>query len=165
MQLPEILISAAVGIISGGITAYWTTRLKIKEEEKKWQKEFAQKYAELVAENPNAARKVSQQFGIAVLVIRANSPEEQKNSRKFFVPPNSRLLVGRSDECDIILSDSTASRKHMAFKSNDKDVFVENLGATNAFTVNELVVKERQKLRSGDQVVIGQTSLTYVDLK
>ena len=57
MDLTTIIVSGIIGIVSGGISAYFTTSLKMKEEERKWRKEFAQKYAQLVVDNPSTAKK------------------------------------------------------------------------------------------------------------
>jgi len=56
MTLQAIIISAVVGIITSAVTAYITTRLKLKEERDKWRREFAFKFAEAQVANNGVAK-------------------------------------------------------------------------------------------------------------
>jgi hypothetical protein len=109
MDLATVLISGAVGAVTSAVTAYFTSRLKISEERRKWSRELAQKYAEAAATNPDVALKIARQFGIALIVTSPLDELEYTPKGKYFLLPNARLLVGRSANCDIQLNDPLIS--------------------------------------------------------
>lgn len=71
-------------------------------------------------------------------------------------------VIGRDpDEADLVIEDSSVSRKHVrAFKAED-GVFLKNLSRTNPTQVNGEPVKADVPLMEGDIVKIGNTFLTY----
>ena len=68
------------------------------------------------------------------------------------------LLVGRSSSCDLILDDSTVSRRHLKLRSHDGHWTLKDLGSTNGTRVNGARVL-RCELRSGDLLTLGAVSL------
>jgi pSer/pThr/pTyr-binding forkhead associated (FHA) protein len=158
MDIKTILISAAVGVVTSAITAYVTTRLKIKEEKDKWYREFAMKFAEAQSTDRMRAQKMAVQLAIGVLIFQ---DEETQERERIFIPPNCRLVAGRAHDNPIRLNDIRASKHHCAFNANDTDVFVEDLGSGNATFVNSQRITGRFKLGSGDIVRIGQTECKF----
>lgn len=64
------------------------------------------------------------------------------------------VLLGRQDECDVILESRKVSRKHCCFALINQTVFIRDLGSTNGISVNGKRV-ESASLSHGDIVSIG----------
>ena len=71
-----------------------------------------------------------------------------------------RVLVGRSRECDVVVSDPNVSRRHAELRRGDDGWHVVDLGSTNGIKVNDRRV-EQAALRPGDRIRIGVTDLTF----
>jgi predicted component of type VI protein secretion system len=72
----------------------------------------------------------------------------------------SRVLIGRSRECDIALSDPNVSRRHAELRKGEEGWSIVDLGSTNGVKVNGRRV-EHAVLRPGDRVTIGVSDLTF----
>ena len=70
------------------------------------------------------------------------------------------VTIGRMNECDIILTDTGASRQHAEVRRNGDRFLVADLGSTNGTLVNESTVDERE-LEEGDRITIGRTVLEF----
>lgn len=70
------------------------------------------------------------------------------------------LVIGRLPECDIVISDTKASRRHAEFHRAGNDVVLLDLGSTNGTRVNGALVS-RQRLSDGDEITIGSTSFYF----
>ena len=68
------------------------------------------------------------------------------------------LLVGRHHACDVVLSDSSVSRRHARLVLRDGTWVVQDLESTNGTIVNGVQVG-RCALRPGDQLVLGEAHL------
>jgi Protein of unknown function (DUF3662)/FHA domain len=66
----------------------------------------------------------------------------------------SRLLIGRSRDCDITVEDPNVSRRHAELRAEDGRWVVADLGSTNGVKVNGRRV-ESAALEPGDEVVLG----------
>jgi len=161
MTLQAIIISAVVGIITSAVTAYITTRLKLKEERDKWRREFAFKFAEAQVANNGVAQKVATQFAIGVLVRNPDTPEREKT----FVPPNCRLTVGSAPDCTIVLDDPNVSRIHFTFWADDTNVYVEEIGrSANVTLLNGEKITARHILKTDDAITVGSTIFRFQKL-
>ena len=69
------------------------------------------------------------------------------------------LSVGRSSECDLVLSDHRASRHHADFHWNGREWEIRDRGSTNGTYVNGMQVHQPYELRLGDRVTIGETTM------
>lgn len=69
-------------------------------------------------------------------------------------------VVGRLPSCDIVLSDSNASRRHAELGKREDGWWVTDLASTNGTLVNGVLVKER-RLEPGDLIQIGATELEF----
>ena len=72
-----------------------------------------------------------------------------------------RVLIGRGEDCDIVLGHATISSSHCVMERNDEDGhwYVQDLESTNGTWVNNLKV-ERCPLSPGDIIGLGK-SLRY----
>ena len=66
----------------------------------------------------------------------------------------SRLLIGRSRDCDITIDDPNVSRRHAELRNEDGRWVVADLGSTNGVKVNGQRVAQAA-LEPGDDVVLG----------
>ena len=72
----------------------------------------------------------------------------------------SRVTVGRSRECNVVVSDPNVSRRHLELRRGEEGWSVVDLGSTNGMKVNGRRVPEA-RLRPGDRITIGVTDLTF----
>jgi hypothetical protein len=71
-----------------------------------------------------------------------------------------RVLVGRSRECDVVVSDPNVSRRHIELRRGERGWAAVDLGSTNGMKVNGRRVGHAE-LGPGDRITIGVTDLTY----
>jgi hypothetical protein len=72
----------------------------------------------------------------------------------------SKVVLGRSRECDIVVSDPNVSRRHAELRRDDGSWSIFDLGSTNGIKVNGRRVSDAT-LREGDRVTLGVTDLTF----
>lgn len=73
----------------------------------------------------------------------------------YFIEAN-RIVLGRGDQCDIIVKDIKSSREHAEVTQVGSDYVVTDLGSQNGIIVNDLKVKQH-KLIHGEKLIIGKT--------
>lgn len=68
----------------------------------------------------------------------------------------NQWVMGRDpDECQLVIEDPSASRRHLICRSMPEGIVIENLSTTNPVSVNEKEISEPQLLKQGDLVKIG----------
>jgi hypothetical protein len=71
------------------------------------------------------------------------------------------VTIGRLPECEVVISDPGASRRHATITLNDDGEYVlSDLGSTNGTLVNDEAVAERA-LADGDRITIGTSTLEF----
>ena len=70
------------------------------------------------------------------------------------------VLVGRSRECDVTVSDPNVSRRHIELRRGERGWRAIDLGSTNGMKVNGRRIDQAQ-LSPGDRITIGVTDLTF----
>jgi FhaA, N-terminal domain/FHA domain len=70
------------------------------------------------------------------------------------------VVLGRSRDCDIRLSDPNVSRHHAEIRQEGATYWIVDLGSTNGLEVNGRRVK-RAKLEDSDRVTLGSTELVF----
>lgn len=73
-----------------------------------------------------------------------------------------RVLIGRSDECDVIIDNSLVSRRHALIEIQGDAITIEDLGSKNGVFVNDAPLIGRLRLSLGDRIVIGDEVLELV---
>lgn len=71
-----------------------------------------------------------------------------------------RMVLGRSQECDIRVSDANVSRRHAEIRREGDGYWVVDLDSTNGVAVNGSRVK-RSRLSPGDRITVGSTDLVF----
>jgi hypothetical protein len=69
-------------------------------------------------------------------------------------------VIGRLPECDIVLTDPGASRRHAQIRGEDGTFTLTDLGSTNGTLVNGEPIT-RWILEEGDRITIGETVLEF----
>lgn len=76
-----------------------------------------------------------------------------------FLLPEGDTLVGRSQVCNLVIADPSASRRHARFEVKEGRCFVEDLGSSAGTRKNGEFIT-RAELRDGDLVSLGQMQFT-----
>jgi hypothetical protein len=112
--------------------------------------------ATLVEGEPEPAPASSARRGEAAIVLL----EEGHEARTYQLHKQS-VAIGRLPECDIVISDPGASRRHATITREDGGEYVlTDLGSTNGTLVNDEPVGEHV-LSDGDRITIGNTVLEF----
>ena len=67
------------------------------------------------------------------------------------VPVNGRLVIGRGEDCDLVLDEPEMSRAHASIEVTEGEIYLRDLGSTNGTFVNGVQVRDAT-LFSGDQI-------------
>jgi hypothetical protein len=102
MDVETIFVSAAVGIASV-ITAWVTTRFKMREEGDKWERDLLWKYTELSSRDREAGDNLAAQLAMGSLDVE--SPDGM--GRKVFIPKHAHLTIGSKEGKNARISYST----------------------------------------------------------
>ncbi|HMI79865.1 MAG TPA: FHA domain-containing protein [Ferruginibacter sp.] len=65
------------------------------------------------------------------------------------------VIIGRSNECDIVVNDAGVSRKHLKVYKFRGEYYVEDLGSTNGTFVNQHRIRSKTKLQLSDTIYVG----------
>jgi len=71
-----------------------------------------------------------------------------------------RMLIGRSPESDLQLSDTSVSRKHAMMAIGENGAYIEDLHSANGIAVNRRRVRSAQ-LVDGDVIEIGRRRFRF----
>lgn len=73
------------------------------------------------------------------------------------------FVIGRGEECHLVLDDSLVSRRHAVLRAGSDHVIVEDLGSRNGVRVNGTRIDRRADVRVGDSIRIGTQDLTICE--
>jgi hypothetical protein len=82
------------------------------------------------------------------------------SGKRLLVPPRG-AEIGRSRDCDIVLDDSSISRRHAELRPEGSAWTIEDLGSTNGVRVNGIAIGGPRSLRTGDRIEIGSTEILF----
>jgi hypothetical protein len=71
----------------------------------------------------------------------------------------SRIVIGRSQRCRVVLDDRRVSHQHAAIQVTPHDVMLEDLGSANGTWLNGVRLTEAEALRDRDLIVVGAQEL------
>jgi serine phosphatase RsbU (regulator of sigma subunit) len=72
-------------------------------------------------------------------------------------------LVGRHPDCQIVLRDSTVSRRHASFTRQGDRYYVSDVGSQHGTRVNGDIIHQARLLRDGDEIQLSQVTLVFRD--
>jgi len=71
----------------------------------------------------------------------------------------SGALLGRAEDCDVVLADGAVSRRHARIARHGADWWLEDLGSRGGTFLNGRLVERSARLAAGDRIGIGQVLL------
>jgi pSer/pThr/pTyr-binding forkhead associated (FHA) protein len=164
MDITQIIVTAAVGIIVSAITAHITYRINARQERRWTEHEIAARIAAIPSVRDDATRIVAVQYAEGVLVIQR---ESGVGNDRVFLPTGSRVTMGSDIRNHIVVDYPRVSKTHASFRATNSDAFVEPLGSANPVVVSGRLVSGPTKLNSGDIVTIdgvSQFSIKYIGM-
>jgi hypothetical protein len=70
-------------------------------------------------------------------------------------------MIGRSRQCDVVLTDPNVSRQHAELRPRGGSWVLSDLGATNGVVINGRRIDASEVLRPGDRIELGTALLTF----
>ncbi|HXF62161.1 MAG TPA: FHA domain-containing protein [Caldilineaceae bacterium] len=114
----------------------------------------------LVMDGDNGVAVLPRQRESAMLVLQRGS----EAGRRWPLDRTRPLVIGRSEECDIVLPDRQVSRYHARITWAGDHFQVEDLGSKNGTHVNGQELTEPMPLHDGDELQIAlRFKLAFVD--
>ena len=68
-----------------------------------------------------------------------------------------RLIVGRSDDCGLVIDDPELSRSHAVLEATERGIEIQDLGSLNGTWINGERISGTKLLTPGDKIKIGNT--------
>lgn len=82
--------------------------------------------------------------------------EGEHTGLRVVVQPDS-FVIGRGEECDLVLNDRAISRQHARITRQGDVFFVEDLGSKNGTWLNGEPLSAAERLRDGDRIQLAMT--------
>ena len=83
-------------------------------------------------------------------------------SRRDFPVVKPRIIVGRTNDCDLRIPLSSVSRQHCEFRLEGNQFKLHDLGSSNGTFRNNTRIATETLLQAGDEIVIGPVVFTVV---
>lgn len=112
---------------------------------------FVWQVARAIGSHLGISVKRKRKEGTRILFVRS----ESQQGREFEV--GDVVVMGRSEEADVVLDDPYASEFHLRLVAQDKGMMLHDLGSTNGTYVNGRRVSAPTQLMHGDTVQVGKT--------
>ena len=90
-----------------------------------------------------------QDISVPILVV-----QEGQLAGKRWSLNKPEFVVGRGEDCDIVLPDRQVSRRHLRVLRDDAGYYVEDLGSKNGTYVNGAPVRASVQLQDGDEIQV-----------
>lgn len=71
------------------------------------------------------------------------------------------VVLGRSRQCDVVLSDPNVSRQHAEVRPRGGSWVLTDLGSTNGSRLNGRQIEGSEVIKPGDEIELGATVLTF----
>lgn len=80
--------------------------------------------------------------------------QEGQGAGRSWPVEEERVIIGRSEDCDVVLAERRVSRHHAQIRRLDNQYILEDLGSRNGTHVNGRQVTEPHILQDGDEIQI-----------
>jgi len=90
-----------------------------------------------------------QESAVPILVV-----QEGQLAGKRWTLNRSEFVVGRGEDCEVVLPDRQVSRRHFRIVRDDDGYSVEDLGSKNGTYVNGAAVRGSVQLQDGDEIQV-----------
>ena len=75
--------------------------------------------------------------------------------KRYPIPDQPEITIGRSDKCNIVIDHGNVSKKHCTLSRRNGQLFVRDAGSTNGTAVNNLKIKDVEvELQNGDKLIL-----------
>jgi Protein of unknown function (DUF3662)/FHA domain len=91
---------------------------------------------------------------------RAQTPLLLIDGKRVMVSP-AGATIGRSRQADVVLNDPNVSREHAEIRPRGGSWVINDLGSTNGSQVNGRRIEGTEVLRSGDEIELGASLMTF----
>lgn len=98
--------------------------------------------------------------GVYHCVLVLTVIEGPEKGKRFELPVNEPQLLGRSSEA-LPLGDQAVSRRHAELTPDRGEWWLRDLESQNGTLVNGKAIEDRVRLRAGDTITVGHTTLAY----
>jgi len=89
---------------------------------------------------------------------------EPESGRRFELPLDQDCLtIGRAEECDLVIDDQFASRRHAKVERHGDEYFLSDQGSRNGTLVGRTVLTGTHALTNYDEFRIGNTIIRFVE--
>lgn len=75
---------------------------------------------------------------------------------------SSKIIVGRSDDCNIYLDDLKMSRFHFEIELVNGKFWINDLSSANGTYLNNIKITGKRKLKTNDVIIAGQATFTVI---
>lgn len=86
-----------------------------------------------------------------------------EGKRYDFKDSQTEVVLGRSPECDIIIDDHNASRRHCLIKRTWNGYTAQDLGSKNGVVINGDTIQGVVDIKDSDELQIGGVKLLFID--
>ena len=90
------------------------------------------------------------------IIVRLSNQQDQR-----FIFPKNKILIGRGEECDLVLPNVSVSRVHAEVEVSKSGAVISDVASENGIRVKGQSVREAE-LQSGDEILIGNFSLVFL---
>lgn len=87
--------------------------------------------------------------------------ESRENENVFHLSGKQRFVIGRSRDCDIIISHPSVSRNHCVITCENGEYYIADNNSTNGVILNGMPLKKKQCLKAADKITIADTSMVF----
>ncbi|MBQ6381285.1 MAG: FHA domain-containing protein [Clostridia bacterium] len=153
--LPIVIIVVAVGLV---LLAFYLILLNLKKKKNvtRIKEIFETQVQETVEERHHVQNVQAPPAGVPVrLTMQTGNYPPNKISLKV----DRSFIFGRSSVCEVFTDDRKLSRQHFAVENINGIFMIQDLNTTNGTYLNGIRVVGRQKLKSGDVIRAGLTTI------
>lgn len=90
------------------------------------------------------------------LIIKLQNQQDQR-----FEIEKPEILIGRGEECDLVLPNISVSREHALIRLTESGAEAVDINSENGISINNTKIKQKA-LESKDEILIGNFSLIYL---
>lgn len=115
---------------------------------------------------PAPGRASAPGSGSSTPIVLKGKLEDGKECQLTFsiamIEAKGKLVIGRkSDQCDLVIPDSSVSRVHAELLVRDGSIYLQDMGASSQTTINKVTLfKQKTQLHVGDVITFGSTRFT-----